>query len=68
MADHLRRLNCAGDRPASSLQVPGHGIAPERVLAELATAGLDASVIPEDILDDHVIIASVRTPAPAPAP
>jgi arsenite methyltransferase len=38
----------------------GHGIAPERVLAELAAGGLDGSLVAEDIPSDYVIIASTR--------
>jgi predicted methyltransferase len=38
----------------------GHGIAPERILAELTAAGLDASLVPEDLPDDYVIVGSVH--------
>lgn len=41
----------------------GHGIAPERVLAELAAGGIDGAVISEELPDQYVIIGAVRAPA-----
>jgi predicted methyltransferase len=38
----------------------GHGIAPERVLAELSAGGIDGAVVPEDLADQYVIVGSVR--------
>jgi len=38
----------------------GHGIAPERVLAELAAGGIDGALVPEDLPDQYVIIGTVR--------
>ena len=38
----------------------GHGIAPERVLAELAAGGIDAALVTEDLPDQFVIIGTVR--------
>jgi predicted methyltransferase len=38
----------------------GHGIAPERVLAELEAGGIDGALVPEDLPDQYVIIGTVR--------
>jgi len=38
----------------------GHGIMPERVLAELAAGGFDAAPVAEQLADQYVIIGSVR--------
>jgi predicted methyltransferase len=38
----------------------GHGIAPERVLAELAAGGIDAAVVTDELPDQFVIIGTVR--------
>jgi ubiquinone/menaquinone biosynthesis C-methylase UbiE len=40
----------------------GHGIAPERVLAELRAGGIDGALVPEDLPDQYVIIGTVRAP------
>jgi len=40
----------------------GHGIAPERVLAELAAGGIDGALVPEDLPDQYVIIGTPRAP------
>jgi predicted methyltransferase len=38
----------------------GHGIAPERLLAELAAGGITAALVEEDLPDQYAIIGSVR--------
>lgn len=38
----------------------GHGIAPERVLAELAAGGMDAALIADELPGQYVIVGSVR--------
>lgn len=38
----------------------GHGIAPERVIAELAAGGIDAALVPETLPGQYVIIGAVR--------
>jgi predicted methyltransferase len=38
----------------------GHGIKPERVIAELAAGGIDAALIPEELPGQYVIVGSVR--------
>lgn len=43
----------------------GHGIAPERVLEELAAGGIDGAIVPEDLPDQYVIIGTVRAGRPA---
>lgn len=40
----------------------GHGIAPERVLAELTAGGIDAALVPEDLPDQYVVVGTVRPP------
>jgi predicted methyltransferase len=37
-----------------------HGIAPERVLAELTAGGIDGALVTEDLPDQYVIIGTVR--------
>jgi ubiquinone/menaquinone biosynthesis C-methylase UbiE len=37
-----------------------HGIAPERVLAELAAGGIDGTLVSEDLPDQYVIIGSLH--------
>jgi ubiquinone/menaquinone biosynthesis C-methylase UbiE len=37
-----------------------HGIAPERVLAELAAGGIDGALVSEDLPDQYVIIGSLH--------
>lgn len=46
----------------------GHGIAPERVLAELAAGGIDAALVSENLPDQYVIIGSARAPSDARTP
>jgi len=38
----------------------GHGITPERVLAELEAGGIDGALVPEDLPDQYVIVGTVR--------
>ena len=40
----------------------GHGIMPERVLAELAAGGFEAALVAEQLTDQYVIVGSVRHP------
>jgi SAM-dependent methyltransferase len=40
----------------------GHGIAPERVLAELAAGGIDGALVADDLPDQYVIIGSRHAP------
>lgn len=40
----------------------GHGIAPERVLSELAAGGIDATQVDDDLSEQYVIIGKVRAP------
>jgi predicted methyltransferase len=37
-----------------------HGIAPARVLAELAAGGIEGTVVPEDLANQYVIVGAVR--------
>lgn len=41
----------------------GHGILPERVLAELKAGGIDGALVPEQLADQYVIVGTVRAPA-----
>jgi len=43
----------------------GHGIMPERVLAELKAGGIDGALVAENLADQYVIIGTVRAAAPA---
>jgi predicted methyltransferase len=40
-----------------------HGIAPERVLTELAAGGIDGALVAEDLPDQYVIVGSAHAPA-----
>ena len=37
-----------------------HGIAPDRVLAELTAGGFDAALVPDELTDQYVIVGAVR--------
>jgi predicted methyltransferase len=41
----------------------GHGIAPARVLGELAAGGIDGAVVSDDLPGQYVIVGSVRAPS-----
>jgi hypothetical protein len=45
----------------------GHGIHPERIIAELAAGDLDAALVANELTDHYVIVASAR-PAAADSP
>lgn len=44
----------------------GHGIAPQRVLDELAAGGIDGALVPEDLPDQYVIVGTARSAPAAP--
>ncbi len=46
----------------------GHGIAPERVLAELAAGGIDGALVADELPDQYVIIGSAHPRANAHTP
>lgn len=39
----------------------GHGIQPERIIAELAAGGLDAALVADELAEQYVIVASARS-------
>jgi SAM-dependent methyltransferase len=38
----------------------GHGIAPERVVAELTAGGFDAAIVPDELADQFVVVGTPR--------